>query len=176
MTTFIHAFRCKKCGNRFELRRKSEAVPKKAQCPRKACGSKRTKESHMEDVGLNVAEGRVPAIGGSIYAKALDMSMKIAAEDSGLTNLNDSARYGENMAPKLPPRLQQQADGFFGGGGLAKPGKRKAQIDIRGALGALAQGGQPAPANQAFSVDVGSLLPKGNKGSSAVPAYRSIAE
>lgn len=175
MTLYIHDFRCKACGNRFSVRRKSEAVPQHAQCPRKACGSKRVRESHMQDVGFDPAEGKSPALGGSIHAKALDYSMKIAAEDAGLTNLNDSARYGEPMAPKLPPRLQTQADGFFGGGKVAGHGRRRVQVDLRGAMGALAQGGAPAAQNPGFSVDVGSLLPKGRSGGSAVPTYTAVA-
>jgi hypothetical protein len=175
MTTFIHTFRCRACGERFELRRHSEAVPKHPRCPRKACQSAKVRESFMPDQGLDVAAGKAPTIGGSVNVRALDMSLKIAAEDAGLTDLNTSARYGESMAPKLPPRLQAQADGFFGGGRIATPGKRRVQVDLRGALGALAQGPQVQPAAGGGAVDIGSFLPKGRQGSSAVPSHKVIA-
>jgi len=178
MTTFIHAFRCKKCGNRFELRRQSEAIPQHPKCPRKACQSKRVRESHMPDRGLDVAAGKAPALVGSIPTRALDVALEIAAKDAGLTDLNTSARYGENMAPKLPPRLQKQADGFFGGARAAPTnGRRKIQVDLRGALGGLAQGGpQPAAgAGPAVAVDVANFLPRGRRGASAVPTHQVIA-
>ena len=179
MTTFIHAYRCKVCGNRFELKRKTETPPKNPTCPRVECrGTHRVRESHMPDVGLDVSAGIAPSIGGSIPTRAMDEAMKITAEDHHLTDLNTSAHYGESMAPKLPPRLQAQADGFFGGGRVKTGGRRQIKVDLRGALGALSQGGAPAPTEQGgggFAVDVRNLLPAGQRGQSAVPSHRVIA-
>lgn len=178
MTTYIHAFRCKICGNRFELRRKSEAPPKHPICPRKGCQSKRVRESHMPDVGLDVAAGKAPAQVGSIPTRALDIAMEVGAANAGLTNLNDSARYGESMAPKLPPRLQTQADNFWGGGGAgaAKKGRRKVQVDLSGVLSPFSKGVAQAPASSpSVSVDPRSFLPAGRQGASAVPAHSVIA-
>lgn len=46
--------------------------------------------------------------------KAIDLTADIVMQDHKLTNLQDSSRVGESMAPKIEPRLQAQADGFFG--------------------------------------------------------------
>lgn len=46
--------------------------------------------------------------------KAIDMTADIVMQDHKLTNLQDSSRVGESMAPKIEPRLQAQADSFFG--------------------------------------------------------------
>lgn len=175
MTLYIHAFRCKVCGNRFELKRHSAAPPKNPRCPRKACQSKKVRTSHMPDVGLDVAAGKVPALVGSIPTRAMDMALEVAARDTGLTDLNTNIRYGENMAPKLAPRLQAQADGFFGGGRV-KSGRRTIKLDLSGALSPITGGGVgPVQGSPAVSVDPRTFLPPGRQGASAVPQHTVLA-
>ena len=47
--------------------------------------------------------------------KCVDKTAEIVMTDYGMTNLKDNVRVGENMAPKLTPRLQTAADNMFGG-------------------------------------------------------------
>lgn len=56
---------------------------------------------------------KAPSIGGSNIGKAVDATARMVMEDYGMTDLRDNVRQGEAMAPKLAPRLQEQADSFF---------------------------------------------------------------
>jgi hypothetical protein len=69
---------------------------------------------------------RAPAaVGMSNMTKAIDATAQITMEDHQLTDLRSDVRMGETMTPKLPPRLQAQADAVFSrkrrGGGVRLP-------------------------------------------------------
>ena len=72
-------------------------------------------------------------IGANNTVKAVDETARIVMADYHLTDLKDSVRAGESVAPKLPPVQQNQADNFFGGGNLRKRGGLSArQVELMG--------------------------------------------
>jgi hypothetical protein len=74
--------------------------------------------------------------------KAVDETAKIVMEDHKMTDLPDHGlRTGDVAAPKLPPKLQAQADGFFGG---AKSKNGMAGLNTR-AIAAAAMRGAYSP-------------------------------
>jgi hypothetical protein len=182
---FRHFFRCKACGGRFHVDRLTadSAKVKTPNCPRKSCGGK-AKQSHMPDIGMDVAAGRAPST-PSVQATAYDMAMKIAMEDGQVTNIQDHSRpgapvrNGENTAPKLPAHLQPLADGFWGG--KRNQGKtRTARADlspIYGERATAAQGGAPV-LGQRFTADnapgVAPILTSKPTGSSPIPDHVSL--
>ena len=110
---YIHRFRCSVCGCKFSKKRKTRAggTPK---CPEKSCPSHDAERTRPQ---FDPTAGRAPGkIGGSNVVKAIDATAEMVMEDYGLTDLRTDVREGETMAPKLPPRLQSMADGFFAGG------------------------------------------------------------
>ena len=111
-------FRCKVCALTFRAALR-DGDPDPA-CPNLECGAVQV------PIGLDVAAGRAPGIGGSALGKAMDLTANMVMKDYAMTDLA-SARHGESMAPKLPPQQQQRADAMFspqkraemfGGGGL----------------------------------------------------------
>lgn len=57
---------------------------------------------------------------GKTQNKAIDITAETVMQDYKMTDLRSDVRQGENMAPKLAPKLQAQADSFFGGKGGGK--------------------------------------------------------
>ena len=113
-----YRFRCKGCGLTFRAATR-EGDPDPA-CPNLQCGAVQT------SIGLDVAAGKAPGIGGGAMVKAMDYTANQVMSDYGMTDLA-SAREGESMAPKLPPEQQRRADAMFdpklraevfGGGGM----------------------------------------------------------
>jgi len=110
MTRFQTRLRCTACGHRY---RRVEYAPDEeslAYTAAPACPKCAVPE---RVIGMDVAAGRAPAVGGSLAVRAVDETAKIVMEDHNLTDLRSDVREGENMVPKLPPRQQALADNFF---------------------------------------------------------------
>jgi hypothetical protein len=180
---FRHFFRCKVDGHRFHVDRLTadSSKVKAPKCPK--CKGK-TKESHMPDVGLDVAAGRAPAT-TSVQANAYDMAMKMCMEDNQATNILDHSRpgapihNGESTAPPLPAHLQKLSEGFWGG--QRQQGKTKtARADLSAIYGdraIAAQAGQPT-IGQNFTAEsapgVAPILTAKPQGTSPVPDHRVV--
>ena len=175
---FRHFFRCKTCGNRFHVDRLTadSTKVKTPHCPRKTCGGK-AKESHVPDIGFDPAEGRAPAT-TSIQAKAYDLAHQWQMDEQKVTNIRDGVRQGESSAPSLEPRLQQMADGFWGG--ARKQNTRTARADLSPVFGQRAIDAQAgaAPIGARFSADnavgVAPILTAKPTGTSPVPDHRVV--
>lgn len=131
----------------------------------------------MPDVGFDPAEGKAPALGGSSFARAMDLTNEIVAADHGMTNLNDSMRPGEVTAPKLRPDLQAKADAFFS---PPKREPRRGRVDMSGLYGeraTAAQNGQPAGMKfvQEGGHAIQPILTSKPQGSSPVPNFIDVA-
>lgn len=100
---------CTKCGHKWTFTAFSYTDDASdvadPECPK--CSNVQT------DVGLDVAAGKAPAIGGNKAVKAMDLAAKITMEDYGLTDLSSDGRPGSTMVPKIRPDLQQSADIMF---------------------------------------------------------------
>ena len=110
-------FRCPDCGHRYASRW-AKAPPKRdIPCPRPACASERAlRQAQLENQRLKamLAAQRAPAqIGANPAVKAVDYTAEAVMKDYGMTDLKDSIREGEAMAPKLPGQQQAQADSYF---------------------------------------------------------------
>ena len=110
-------FRCPDCGHKYAS--KWEKAPPKydVPCPRKRCAQARElKQTQIENQRLRamLEEQRAPAhIGASNVVKAIDFTAETTMQTYGMTDLKDSIREGESMAPKLPGGMQAAADGYF---------------------------------------------------------------
>jgi hypothetical protein len=98
-------FRCRVCAVKFKA--KLYADDPDPACPNLDCGVVQT------PIGLDVAAGRAPSVGGSLTAKATDMAAEMVMQDHGMTDLQDAKREGDTMAPKLSIAQQRIADGMF---------------------------------------------------------------
>jgi hypothetical protein len=106
---------CVRCGHKWARITKDPDSPDPP-CPNLACG-----ETPVT-IGMDLSSNKAPAaIGGNISVKAIDETAKIVMQDYGMTDLRSDVREGESAAPKLPPRQQQQADNYFGGGAGRRP-------------------------------------------------------
>lgn len=113
MAKFASIYHCRRCGHKWRVITKSapEIDEPSPACPNLACCEVQT------PIGMDLSLQKAPAaIGGNIQHKAIDETAKIVMEDHGLTDLRDDVRQSETMSPKLHPRLQAQADAYFGGG------------------------------------------------------------
>ena len=115
-------FQCGKCNHQWVRTLKVE--PKRdPPCPNRRCEETAEREElkrEVENLRQILAEQRAPAtVGANIRVKAIDETARIVMADGRYTDLRDNLREGDTMAPKLPPVLQRQADGFFNGAGLA---------------------------------------------------------
>lgn len=141
---YQHFFRCRCCSHRFSVVRftSDPAKVKTPKCPLKKCGGK-SRESHVPDIGMDVAAGKAPAQVGSNFARAYDYALNVAVEDHGLTDIQDKPYVGENTAPKLRPDLQARADSFWGGGKKkpSQPAMRNMKADLSGLYGERATRG-----------------------------------
>lgn len=128
-------YRCDKCGH--EWSRTYKCIPAKdPACPNKSCAE----QSEIEELRRQVANltrmlesGTPPAqIGRNVKTKAVDATADIVMSDYKLTDLKDSIRPGESMAPKLPPAQQAAADNYFGGGAMKAAGISAKQASLLG--------------------------------------------
>lgn len=174
---YAHYFRCRTCGGRFNVVRLTAdpAKVKAPKCPKRGCLGK-IKESHTADIGFDPAEGKAPALGGSSFARAMDITQNIVAQDHGMTDLSDTMRPGEVTAPRLRPDLQKQADEYF------SPPKRqrRGKIDMSPLYGDRAAGGQNGqmPAGVKFeggAHPIAPILQSRPTGSSPIPHYTDVA-
>lgn len=103
-TSYRITLRCTDCAHKWKRTVSSPDEPDPP-CPQCA--------KQVQTIGLDVAAGRVPAIGGNPAVKAMDFTMEAVSQDYGFTDLRTDAREGEAMAPKLPPAQQAMADAMF---------------------------------------------------------------
>jgi len=130
-------FRCPSCGCVFKKRSRVSDPPDPV-CPNLACSRElfsTPAREHLEEEpaaarqGLVLNSPQTPAVTGSLNVKAIEETARIVMEDQKLPNLLDNARPGEASAPRLAPKLQTQADGFFAGG--PKGPNRKPLFDTK---------------------------------------------
>jgi hypothetical protein len=103
-TSYRITLRCTDCGHKFR-RTVASIDAEDPPCPRCA--------KVPENIGLDVAAGQAPAIGGNPVNRAMDYTMEAVATDYGFTDLSTDAREGATMTPKLPPAQQAAADAMF---------------------------------------------------------------
>lgn len=136
MSKFRVKLRCGACGHKYMRTLKAEDRDELDQvenppCP-KCAAAERT-------IGFDPA-GKPPAIGKSLLTKAIDETNEIVTHDHKMTDIRDRPHEGESSMPALPPPLQRQVDGFWGG---------KSRRNIAGlnpaALGRAALAGAYAP-------------------------------
>ena len=126
-TVYRNFYNCPRCGNRWKSKsyRTPELAKKAAkgrppQCPNLACGEFQIPR------GIDFDNPRAPAmIGQNVQIKAIDETAKIVMQDYGMTDLRTDVRPHETAAPKLAPKLQEQADNFFVGRGKRHPQLRQ---------------------------------------------------
>ena len=137
---YLITYRCRVCAVKFKAE-VYDGDPDPT-CPNLDCGAVQT------PVGMDVAEGRAPSIGGSLVARATDAAAQMVMEDHKMTDLQDATREGDTMAPRLTIAQQRVADGMFSaqkrqqsmgqGGGMAAAMNRIARQGV-GAASALVQ-------------------------------------
>jgi hypothetical protein len=103
-TSYLMKLRCTDCGTRFK-RTVQDIDEDNPPCPK--CSVQKA------NIGLDIAAGLVPSIGGSPAVRAMDFTMETVAQEYGFTDLRTDARPGETMTPKLPPAQQAIADSMF---------------------------------------------------------------
>lgn len=145
-TSYQITLRCTDCGHKFK-RMVATVDADDPPCPR--CAKQR------QNIGLDVAAGVAPSIGGNLSVKAMDFTMETVAAEYGMTDLSTDAREGAAMAPKLPPAQQAAADAMF------NPTLRKKAMNANG-------GG-------AMGARLGAIQANALAGSYAVPADNPIA-
>jgi hypothetical protein len=115
-------FQCPICDHVWTRTYKAEPA-NDPPCPNKHCADKRELRELQKQVAnltTMLAAGQGPAhIGANPKVKAVDTTAEIVMADHHLTDLKDSIRPGESMAPKLPVPMQRAADSFFSGGAAA---------------------------------------------------------
>ena len=115
-------FECPICSHRWTRTFKAEPA-KNPDCPNKHCADKRMLadlQKQVANLTAMIQSGQAPAhIGQNVKVKAIDTTAEIVMADNKLTDLKDSIRPGESMAPKLPVPMQKAADSFFSGGAAA---------------------------------------------------------
>lgn len=158
-TAYRIQLRCTDCGHRFRRTVDSVDADDPA-CPNCA--------KQPQNIGLDVAAGKAPSIGGSPAVQAMDYTLEAVAQDYGFTDLRTDARENETMTPKLPPAQQLVADSMF------NPTLRKKAMGRNGSpignkLGAIAAnamaGGYQMPA-----YDPVSIMQRGKPQGSAIKA------
>lgn len=127
-TAYRIQLRCTDCGHRFRRTVDSVDADDPA-CPNCA--------KQPQNIGLDVAAGKAPSIGGNDAVKAMDYTLQAVSEDYGFTDLRTDSHEGEVMTPRLPPAQQIIADGMF------NPALRKKAMGRNGSaisnkLGAIA--------------------------------------
>lgn len=101
-----YTLRCTECGRHWK-----QVVPRGCEpslkCPNLSCGHEQVQR------GFDPT-GPAPGYIGSNVTRLVDRVAEDVMHDYGMTNLKDNLREGDTMAPPLAPKLQQQADTFFG--------------------------------------------------------------
>lgn len=124
-TVWRNRFNCKFCGHswkseRFDTKAEADAAYEASggaaiECPNCA--------KVLKARGIDLSIPKAPAtVGQNVQVKAIDETAKVVMQDYGMTDLRTDVREHETMVPKLPPLLQQQADGFFVGRGRRQTG------------------------------------------------------
>lgn len=168
-TTWVSVNNCRRCGTRWkETSTKPISLDDPPPtCPNLNCGVELT------PIGMDIASGVAPAIGGtSIHNKAIDETARIVMHDYGLTDLRDDVRPTETMAPKLPPKQQAAADGFFGAGKARGRGPNGMPFNPATLAARALSGGLRDSVSVARTM--GALHRPEFRGSSAVPGGRDI--
>lgn len=129
----LRCLRCRKIYSYVTTRLTDKDPP----CPKMECVEALIAEAtaRAESNMREILESQTPpgVIGQSIQVKAIDTTASIVMEDHKMTDLKDRIRTGEAMAPKLPGKQQQIADGFFGGEAVrAQNHIPKRQMDLIG--------------------------------------------
>ena len=126
-------YQCAKCGRVWK--RTFKAMPANdPPCPNKACealAQLAALKLETENLRRMLVEQRAPGhIGDNPRVQAVDRTAEIVMKDYGMTDLKDNIREGDNMAPKLPPVMQRQADNLFGGKAMKSVGLNDKQIAL----------------------------------------------
>lgn len=118
-----------KCNDCYSLTKIFEDIGEKSidECP--ACGSKNIQ--FRGKIAKDICGDN------AIKNKCVDKTADIVMTDYGMTDLKDSVRQGEAMAPKLAPTLQTGADNFFGGARAAAMPRNAAAIAKRALAGSF---------------------------------------
>ena len=115
-------FQCPQCNHTWSQTFKAEPL-NDPPCPNKYCADRRALldlQKQVANLTAMIQSGAAPAhIGSNPKIRAVDTTAEIVMYDNKLTDLKDSIRPGETMAPKLPAPMQAAADGFFSGGAAA---------------------------------------------------------
>ena len=151
--------KCGRCNHVYSWIANSPGGANKP-CPKAACKEAAMNEE-IERRALRLAkmleEQRAPGvIGQNRIVQAIDTTAEIVMKDHGLTNLQDNVREGDILAPKLPHKMQQAADGFFGG--VPKQGVNRqvaARMNARVGRALRGQGIKVNPSIVASGVAVG---------------------
>lgn len=155
-TSYRITLRCTDCGHKWK---RTVVSPGEADPPCPCC------ERRPVNIGLDVAAGIAPSIGGNPANKAMDFTMETVSKEYGFTDLRTDAHEGETMTPKLPPAQQAVADAMF------NPALRRKAMggNVSPKLGGIAQtamaGGYSAPAS-----DPVARLHAGKQGQSPIKA------
>lgn len=112
-------YRCAQCGHNWKSRPVRVPPKQDPSCPNPRCieiALLRQTAREVENLKRMLSEQRAPAqVGDKAIVRAIDYTANAAMQDYGLTDLKDSIREGESMAPKLPVPQQALADNYFGG-------------------------------------------------------------
>jgi hypothetical protein len=167
-------YQCPRCEHVYV--RIFAAEPKRdPPCPNKHC----VDLQQMKDLQRQVAnltrmleEGRPPAhIGENVRVKAIDETAKIVMEDNKLTDLRDNIRPGETAVQKLPPKLQNAADGFFGGSKTVIGQPNRGGNAVQRRLEAMGRRAMNMKAPDATAVAPNQVLPKRRWDGNTVASY-----
>lgn len=128
----VRDYRCKKCSHVFTHYHNhgDEAYPPCPEC---------SKAVEWQPGGFNIT---------GVKSKAVDLAQRVAEQDYGLTDMNDSRREGDTAA-KLTPTQSKMAQGFWGGttgkdSPVALPGRQQLLAQAKQATAmARAEGSHP---------------------------------
>jgi hypothetical protein len=112
MTRFQITLRCRDCNHKYKRILTAEDEMQLAELPDPPCPICLKVQNR---IGMDVAGGKAPAVGGSLTARAVDTTAEIVMQDYKMTDLRSDVREGESAAPKLHPAQQEKVDNFFGG-------------------------------------------------------------
>ena len=116
-TQYKYTCKCLRCEKTYSWLSK-KLSEKDRPCPRKKCREAARREQYereRQNVDTMLEEQRTPGHVGSTGVRIIDATAELVQHDYGLTNLKDNIRTGDNMVPRLEPRMQSAADNFFSG-------------------------------------------------------------
>jgi hypothetical protein len=133
---FNITYRCRACAMKFKaVVYEDETDPP---CPNLDCGV------IQRTVGLDVAAGQAPAVGGSLAARATDAAAQMVMEDHKMTDLKDAKYEGETMAPGLTASQRAMGSMFDAQARKAAFGGQQQGNPTAAALNRIARGGMAA--------------------------------